>query len=207
MRRTPALALSAVALTLALGLAGCATEPANSDSTSSESSAPSSSDSSSAPSQPADTGVAPATGSVVSGDGYSYTIPVGWAQQDAALAPGTDTVAADSAPTGPFANNVNVVLSPAGAFTPDNVEAAAGNELETAGATEVQVLDRVTVAGEETAHVTAVMTVSDLTYRIHQYYVTSDDQTYVVTFSAAVDVPNEEMISTAESVLATWTWA
>jgi len=205
MRRTPAHALSAVALTLALGLAGCATEPANSDSTLSESSAPS--DSSSASSQPADAGVAPATGSVVSGDGYSYTIPVGWAQQDAALAPGTDTVAADSAPTGPFANNVNVVLSPAGAFTPDNVEAAAGNELETAGATEVQVLDRVTVAGEETAHVTAVMTVSDLTYRIHQYYVTSDDQTYVVTFSAAVDVPDEEMISTAESVLATWTWA
>jgi len=205
MRRTPAHALSAVALTLALGLAGCATEPANSDSTSSESSAPS--NSSSASSQPADTGVAPATGSVVSGDGYSYTIPVGWAQQDAALAPGTDTVAADGAPTGPFANNVNVVLSPAGAFTPDNVEAAAGNELETAGATEVQVLDRVTVAGEETAHVTAVMTVSDLTYRIHQYYVTSDDQTYVVTFSAAVDVPDEEMISTAESVLATWTWA
>jgi hypothetical protein len=143
----------------------------------------------------------------VSGDGYSYTIPVGWAQQDAALAPGTDTVAADSAPTGPFGNNVNVVLSPAGAFTPDNVEAAAGNELETAGATEVEVLDRVTVAGEETAHVTAVMTVSDLTYRIHQYYVTSDDQTYVVTFSAAVDVPDEESISTAESVLATWTWA
>jgi len=205
MRRTPAHALSAVALTLALGLAGCATEPANSDSTSSELSAPS--NSSSASSQPADTGVAPATGSVVSGDGYSYTIPVGWAQQDAALAPGTDTVAADGAPTGPFANNVNVVLSPAGAFTPDNVEAAAGNELETAGATEVQVLDRVTVAGEETAHVTAVMTVSDLTYRIHQYYVTSDDQTYVVTFSAAVDVPDEEMISTAESVLATWTWA
>ncbi len=132
---------------------------------------------------------------------------MGWSQQDAALAPGTDTVAADSAPTGPFASNINVVLSPSGAFTPDNVEAAAGAELEAAGATGVEVLDRVTVAGSDTAHVTAVLTVSDLTYRIHQYYVTSDDQTYVVTFSAAEDLPDEQTTALAESVLATWTWA
>jgi len=199
MRRTHALTVSTIALTLTLGLAGCASSPADSDSSSTESSA--------SPSQPADIEATAATGSVVAGDGYSYTIPVGWAQQDASMAPGTDTVAADSAPTGPFASNINVVLSPSGAFSPGDVEAAAGNELETAGATDVEVLDRVGVAGSETAHVTAVMTASGLTYRIHQYYVTSDDQTYVVTFSAASDLPDDQIVAIAESVLATWTWA
>jgi len=99
-----------------------------------------------------------------------------------------------------------VVLTPSGALTADMVEAVAVNELEAGGATSVEVLDRVTVAGSDTAHVTAVLTVGELTYRIHQYYVSSDDQTYVVTFSAAEDLPDEQTTALAESVLATWTW-
>jgi hypothetical protein len=204
MRRTPTLAVSVLAFSLALGLAGCASEPAPSDSSSSDSSSPSES---SAPSQPADPAAAPATGATVVGNGYSFTAPEGWGEQDNSVAPGTDTVAVDLAPTGPFASNVNVVLSPSGAFTADQVEAAAGAELETSGATDVAVLDRLTVAGSESAHITAVMDISDLTYRIHQYYVTDDDQTYIVTFSADVAVSDDDATAVAESVLATWTWA
>ena len=212
MRRTHALTVSAFALTLTLGLAGCASdaddsEPSSTTPSSSQSpAAEAPSTEPSAPTQPADTGVAVAAGAVVAGDGYTYTIPVGWSQQDAALAPQADTIAADSAPTGPFASNINVVLTPSGALTADMVEAVAVNELEAGGATSVEVLDRVTVAGSDTAHVTAVLTVGELTYRIHQYYVSSDDQTYVVTFSAAEDLPDEQTTALAESVLATWTW-
>jgi hypothetical protein len=204
MRRTPTLAVSVLALTLAVGLAGCASEPATSDSSGNDSSSPRESV---APSQPAESAAAPATGANVAGDGYSFAAPEGWIEQDNSVAPGTDTVAVDSAPTGPFASNVNVVLSPAGAFTPDEVEAAAGTELETSGATDVSILDRLTVAGSESAHITAVMSINGLTYRIHQYYVTNEDQTYIVTFSTDESVPDEDATGIAESVLATWTWA
>jgi hypothetical protein len=210
MRRTPTLAVSVFALTLALGLAGCASEPEISDPSGNDSSSPSESsvpNESAAASQPAEPAPAPATGASVAGDGYSFTAPEGWGEQDNSVAPGTDTVAVDSAPTGPFASNVNVVLSPAGAFTPDEVEAAAGTELETSGATGVSVLDRMTVAGSESAHITAVMSISGLSYRIHQYYVTNEDQTYIVTFSTDESVPDEDATGIAESVLATWTWA
>jgi hypothetical protein len=210
MRRTPTLAVSVFVLTAALGLAGCASESSTSDSSSSDTSSPSDSSSpteSSAPSQPAESAAVPATGAIVVGDGYSFTAPAGWGEQDNSVAPGTDTVAVDSAPTGPFASNVNVVLSPAGAFTPDEVEQAAGAELETSGATDVSVLDRLTVAGTESAHITAVMNISDLTYRIHQYYVTNEDQTYIITFSTDEAVADADATGIAESVLATWTWA
>jgi hypothetical protein len=212
MRRTPALTVSALALTLALGLAGCASSPAESDPADEQSSSAEPSDAAStsseptAPSQPADSSDAAATGATVVGDGYSYTLPEGWAEQDAAVAPGTDTVATDLGATGNFATNINVVLSAAGAFTPEEVETAAANELESSGASGVTVLDRLTVADGEAAHITAEMTSAGLTYQIHQYYVTNADQTYIFTFSFTDAVADAEAADIAESVLATWTW-
>jgi hypothetical protein len=69
------------------------------------------------------------------------------------------------------------------------------------------VLDRLTVAGGETAHISAEMVSGDVTYKVHQYYLTEDDQTYVVTFSYGEDVSDEEAVDTAESILASWTWS
>jgi hypothetical protein len=197
MRRTSTLTVSALALTVTLTLVGCSAG----DSTSG-----SSSDSSSSSSHTID--AAPATGPTIEGDGYSYAVPEGWEQQDSSVAPGTDTVALDGTATGDFATNVNVLLSPAGLITPDDVEALAADELEGSGATDVELLDRVTIAGSESAHVTAVLTATGVTYRIHQYYVSDDAQTYVVTFSASDElVSDADAVAIAESVLATWTFS
>lgn len=148
-----------------------------------------------------------ASGATVSGTGYSYSIPEGWAQADPSIAQGTDTVAVDQNPTGDFATNVNVVLSPAGEITPEQVETAAVKELEDGGGSDVTVLDRVVIAGGEAAHVGAQgKTSNGGTYRIQQYYPSHDGQTMVITFSYAEDVPSDEARGIAESVLASWTW-
>ncbi|MCU1405886.1 MAG: hypothetical protein JWQ43_2189 [Glaciihabitans sp.] len=211
MRRTPALSFSALALVLAFGVTGCSAGSSDSDSSPGGTTAPSSESSSAAettaPSEVAEVNVDVATGATVVGDGYSYSIPEGWAEEDASLAPGTDTIALDSAPTGAFATNVNVLLSPAGAVTSDQVEGAAQSELEGSGATEVAILDRVTVAGSESAHVSAVLASDEVTYRIHQYYATNNDQTYVITFSFPEETADADATGLADSVLATWSWS
>jgi hypothetical protein len=194
MRRTPALTIPVLALTLAFGLVGCS---AGGDADSSGESS----------SQAPELTAAPAAGEVVTGDGYSYSVPEGWVTQDTAIAPGTDSLALDESATGDFANNVNVVLSPNGSFTADEVEDTAGEELESGGATNVEIEDRVTVADSESAHISAEMVSGDVTYRVHQYYLTNDDQTYVVTFSYGETVEDAAAIDTAESILASWSWS
>lgn len=187
MRRSSALAVSALALTISLGLVGC------------------SAGSSASPAPEID--ATPAAGDTVTSDGYSYSIPEGWAEQDASMAMGADTIALDSEIIDDFSNNVNVVLSPNGAFTPDEIEDTAGAELEAGGGENVEVLDRVTVAGSETAHITASTSSSGVTYYIHQYYLTNDDQTYVVTFSFGESIADEDAIDISESILASWAWS
>ena len=78
---------------------------------------------------------AAATGDTITGDGYSYSVPEGWGTPDADPASmGADTLAADLTDTDGFADNVNVVLSPAGEVSAEQVEGAGVTELENAGA-------------------------------------------------------------------------
>lgn len=155
-----------------------------------------------------DLDAAPAAGVQVTGDGYSYSVPEGWDVPDTDPATiGADTLAADLTDADGFADNVNVVLSPAGAVTADQVEAAGAGELEGAGATDVEVRDRVQVAGTESAHLTGSLTAQGASYSIEQYYLTDDDQTYVVTFSFSPSVDDDDREDLAESVLASWAWA
>lgn len=155
-----------------------------------------------------DLDAAPAAGVQVVGEGYSYSVPEGWDVPDTDPATiGADTLAADLTDTDGFSDNVNVVLSPAGAVTADQVEAAGTGELEGAGATDVEVRDRVQVAGTESAHLTGSLTSQGASYSIEQYYLTDDDQTYVVTFSFSPSVDDDDREDLAESVLASWAWA
>lgn len=166
-------------------------------------------------SSPADSGsdadeidTAAAAGVQVTGDGYSYAVPEGWDIPDTdAASIGADTLAADLTDTDGFSDNVNVVLSPAGAVTPEQVEDAGVSELTGAGATDVEVQDRVRVAGTESAHLSGSLTAQGASYSIEQYYLTQDDQTYVVTFSFSPTVDDDAREDVAESVLASWAWA
>ncbi|MBO0983732.1 hypothetical protein [Rathayibacter sp. SD072] len=151
---------------------------------------------------------APAAGVEIAGDGYLYSVPEGWDVPDTDPSTiGADTLAADLTDTDGFSDNVNVVLSPAGAVTPEQVEGAGADELEGAGATDVEVRDRVQVAGAESAHLSAALTAQGASYSIEQYYLTQNEQTYVVTFSFSPTVEDDDREDLAESVLASWSWS
>jgi hypothetical protein len=203
--RSPLPTAAAVLLAASLVLTGCSFSTSGSSTPAGEPSAESS-----APSTQESSGLdaAPATGETITGDGYTYVVPEGWAVPDQEVAGfNPDTLAANRQDTDGFADNVNVLKSPAGLVTPDLVESAGVTELEGAGATDITVDDRVTIAGSESAHLSASMSSEGVTYGIEQYYVSTDDQTYIVTFSFSDTVTPDERRAVAESILVTWTWA
>lgn len=150
--------------------------------------------------------IAPATGPVISGNGYSFTAPEDWEQADASIAPGTDVVVWDTAETGDFSDNANVVISPAGLVDLERVEQATAAELEEHGAEHVTIKDRLTLNGVEHTHVAARMTEQGITYVAEQFALNSDSQTYLVTFSFDESVPEANRIELAKSVLVTWSF-
>lgn len=147
-----------------------------------------------------------ASGDVISGTGYSFAVPEDWGVPDPIEGFDPDALAADLDDTDGFADNVNVILSPAGEVTPEQVESAGVDELEGAGATDVTIRDRVTIAGGESAHLSATLAAQGTEYAIEQFYTTSDGQTYVVTFSFSPTVSQGDRDALTDSVLATWTW-
>lgn len=150
---------------------------------------------------------APATGDTVTAEQYTFTLPEGWGFPDGAPA-GFDetTFAADLQDADGYSDNVNILVSPGGEVTSEQVEQAGVAELEGAGAVDVEALDRVTAAGSESAHLTARVEQGDVPYVIDQYYLVDAGQTYIVTFSASVDVPQADRDALAQSVLVTWQW-
>lgn len=200
--RTPLPALAGVAVAASLLLAGCSTAIPEAQPTSESQD----SEASDAPSTDLD--VEPAAGETITGSGYTYVAPEGWGVPTESV-PGftPDTLVANLQDTDGFADNLNTLKSPAGVVTPDVVESAGVDELEGVGATEVTVNDRVTVAGTESAHLSAMLASGGTSYAVEQYYVSDADQTFVVTFSFSDTVPADERVRLAESVLVTWTWA
>lgn len=148
-----------------------------------------------------------ASGELVSGTGYTYSAPEGWGTPEQ-QAPGfnPDSLVADLGDTDQFTDNINVILSPAGAVTPEQVETAGLAELEAVGATDRKVNDRVEVAGSESAHLSATMSMNAIEYAVHQFYATNDDQTYVITFSFSPSVSLDERAEAYGAALASWTW-
>ena len=149
----------------------------------------------------------PATGIEIAGTGYTFRVPLGWQIPDAPEGYDPDALAGDPNDTDGFADNVNVVVSPAGLLTPDQIEQGSEEEMNAVGADSVETNERVRVAGSETTHLSTQITEQGLTYLLEQYGVSSDEQTYVVTFSFSDTVSDADRQALAESVLATWTWA
>jgi hypothetical protein len=148
-----------------------------------------------------------AKGERISGTGYIYRVPKGWGRppQDP---PGfdLDSLAVNLRDNDGFTDNVNVLLSPVGVMTPERAEDAAENELTAAGAKDISVNDRITVAGSETAHLTAVGSINDRGYRIEQFYPTDNDQTFIVTFSFSTSVTVGDRAKVTDPLLASWAW-
>jgi hypothetical protein len=141
------------------------------------------------------------------GTGYSFVVPEGWAVPEDVIKPkSVDTLAANLTDADGFADNVNVLQPTAGEFSPEQIESEGVAQLKTAGATDVLAGDRVTIAGSESAHLSAGLTSDHGKYVIEQFYATHAGQTYVVTFSFSPTVSAADRNSLASSVLATWSW-
>ena len=193
MRRHPALVRATLTLTaLVFVAAGCGDDSVD----------PKAEDAS-----PENSSAAAATGDEIKGTGYTYNVPEGWATP-AQKPPGfdPDSLAADQDDDDDFTDNVNVILSPAGEITPEQVETAGVQELESVKATDVTVEDRVTVAGSESAHLSAGMSLNSQNYTIDQFYVVGDGETFIVTFSFSPDVSAEDRAAVTGPTLASWTW-
>ncbi|MDJ1114379.1 hypothetical protein [Microbacterium dauci] len=198
MRRSVRSRAAAVLLAFSAGLAlaGCSA-PAGTDA-----------DESPAPAATSPAAVAPAIGPDVTAEAYTFQVPEGWGfPEEAPEGYDASMFAVDLADIEDgFSDNVNVITSPAGEITPEQVESAGVAELEAAQATDVTVLDRVDAAGAESAHLTAGFTSEGVEYTIDQYYLTSAGQTHIVTFSFSPGIDQAERDALAASVLATWTW-
>lgn len=146
-------------------------------------------------------------GTTITGTGYTYVVPRGWGPPPQKL-PGfdPDSLAVDLQDTDDFADNVNVLLSPASPMTPGEAERAAEQELTAVGASDISIQDRVTVAGGESAHTSAVMSMNDVEYRIEQFFPTDNAQTFVLTFSFSSSVTPPERNEVTDAVLASWSW-
>lgn len=207
MTRTKTTSAAALLVSAALLLAGCGGQAGDTAASGDAGTSSSSSPSASAPS------VEPASGETITGSGYTFSVPEGWAVPDQEL-PGmnkVDVFVADltDASADGFADNVNVVLSPSPrAVTADEVETLGVTELEEqAGATDVTVRERTTIAGSESSHLSASVDQQGVTYNVDQFYPANDDQTYVITFSFSPDVTDADRAAVYDAVLASWAWA
>lgn len=204
--RTP-LRPAVLLIAVAFALTGCSAPDAVSggvsEATATESSAPLGTDGGAA-----ELDAEPANGELIAGSGYTFIVPAGWTlgAPQAQGGVSTDSVATNTADTDGFVDNVNV-LAPQGLITADDVETSGAESLAQTWGTEVEVRERISVAGADSAHISANLTASGVSYAIEQYYLTSGDQTFVVTFSFSDTMPAAEREEIAESVLVTWAWA
>ena len=194
MRPRTSLAVGAIAAALTFALAGCFSG-APSAPTSAESAPPAIS-------------VDPATGELIEGTGYTVNAPEGWAVPPDAPPSADVYVIGEEANAAGFVDNFNVMLGPDPGDTPAEIETKGVAYLEdVVGATEVEVRPRVTIAGSETAHISAQLSRQGIAYWTEQYLLADSGLVYTITFSFGETVPQGDREALADSVLATWTWA
>ena len=193
--------VSATSLAAVLALTGCSEGESESGSDDAAKSATSVKSEDPAPS------VAPAEGPLIEGTGYTFNAPKGW-DTPAQDIPGLDfdSMAADLADTDGFSDNVNVIRAGGERLTPDQAEETAKRELETINATDIAVEDRVIVDGEESAHLSATMSMNGASYTVDQFYLSGEDAAFIATFSFSNSVRAAERDEITGAVLASWTW-
>jgi hypothetical protein len=191
--------MAGLAIALTFTLAGCfsltPSAPTTEESTPTDESTPS-----------ANT-VDPATGDLITGTGYTFNAPEGWAVPPDAPPQADVFVVAETADESGFTDNVNVLPGPAPDQTSAEVEEAGVAYLEgVVGATEVQVRPRVTIGGTESVHLSSQVSRNGIPYWTEQYFPIDAGVAYTTTFSFGEAVSQEDREAVAESVLATWAW-
>ncbi|MBD8607042.1 hypothetical protein IFT73_09265 [Aeromicrobium sp. CFBP 8757] len=206
--RTLTRRVAALAIVSSLTLAGCGGSDGGSDDSSSDNDS-SSSATTDAPDDDTDSGsdVAPATGDVISGTGFSFNAPEGWTDAKDVL-PSALAVAANRSDADGFSDNINVIEDKTIVDVDrDDLEAAVKRVLEGVNAQDVTIKDPVDVAGEEAVTVAAVLEQNGTKYRTEQFAVSHDGKGYVVTFSFSDTVSEDDREDLTDSVLETWKWS
>jgi len=146
-------------------------------------------------------------GESVGTNDFSFELPEGWVETSQ-QAPETELAFSSTERQGDVANSVNVIK---GAGTGQDLDAIEDDLLTSLGASasfeDVELLDRVEIDGVEAAAVTSVATFNGNTYAARQYFAQRGGNLYTITFQLGLDTPEDEMVETAESLLATWQWA
>ncbi|KQX73942.1 hypothetical protein [Aeromicrobium sp. Root472D3] len=207
--RTLTRRVAALAIVSSLTLAGCGGSDGGSDDSSDNDS--SSSATTDAPDDDTDTDsgsdVAPATGDVISGTGFSFNAPEGWTDAKDVL-PSALAVAANRSDADGFSDNINVIEDKTIVDVDrDDLEAAVKRVLEGVNAQDVTIKDPVDVSGEEAVTVAAVLEQNGTKYRTEQFAVSHDGKGYVVTFSFSDTVSEDDREDLTDSVLETWKWS
>ena len=148
---------------------------------------------------------APATGPIVSGNGYTFAAPVGWSVPANLTLQNVDILVSNPADQDSFGDNVCIILTP-GRIIPTLFEWQAIEDLKESGATDIIKRGRVIVAGSEAVHVSSIVTSRGVESQAEQYFFSAEGQTYTVTFSFSLTVPKSQRDAVAQSVLASWTW-
>jgi hypothetical protein len=145
-----------------------------------------------------------ASGTEITTDEFTYTVPPGWEESEESRAL---SLAIDLQDKDGFSDNINVVRdNTVAAVDGDQLEKSMENVLQSVNATGISVKDRIEIDGEEAVHVGAVFESNGKKYRTEQYAVSHRDKGYVVTVSFSPDVPEAQRDTVSESILATWSW-
>jgi len=196
LRRRLALGL-AVGL-VALGSAGCSDD--------STAASPTPAPSSAGPVMPSGTAT---TGIAVSGQGYSFDAPSGWADTSAQKKqqfPQVDSSADDLSTSGGLTDNVNVIVSDKRRIKSQaKAERILRRDLGEVGK-RVKILDPVDLDGETAYHATARIKVGKIRVRTTQYFAKHDKAWYLLTFSYGPSTDPEAEAEQIQSVLDSWSW-
>jgi hypothetical protein len=147
--------------------------------------------------------VAPATGRLISGKGYSYRVPKGWSHRSPLNFDNPDT----DVGAGKEGDGVEVVLSSATKATLSEDEKSAVASLQGAQRTHIQVRPRVKIGGFEAVHLSSQDTAFGVTKWVELYYFQNHAGVgYTVSFDFADTESLAYCDTVADSVFATWAW-
>jgi hypothetical protein len=148
--------------------------------------------------------IKPASGPVLSAQGFSFHAPKGWADVTDRSATGVLLSAGHVGDEQPLAITVRRVTP--GARTEAGARARATAILERAGATRIRVLADTTVAGNPAAHVAGVQNLRGTHYQLDVFYVRTPRAGWPLLFATNQYTTAERRDAMLASVLATCHW-
>lgn len=152
----------------------------------------------------------PSDGVALEGDGYSLHAPAGWADSTESVRERfsqVDLAAGDTAVTGGFADNVNVIVnSRRNIRTQAKAERIMRRELALVGR-KVRVEEPAELDGETAYRATARLKVGRITVRTSQYFARHGKEWYLLTFSYGPQTDPETEAEEVQQMLDTWSWS